>query len=62
MKFYLSDGRIKMAKGINLIINGEEISMNEFVSSVLHDILIALLQNLRGLEDLDEIKRIEISS
>ena len=51
-----------MTKGINLIINGEEISMNEFVNSVLHDVLIALLQNLRGLGDLDDIKRIEISS
>ena len=61
MKFYLSDGRIKMTKGINLIVNGERISTNKFVNSVLHDVLIAILQNLRGLEDIDNITQIEIS-
>jgi hypothetical protein len=51
-----------MVKGMILIIDGQEISTNQFVNSVLHDVLIAILQNLRGLEDFKDIAQIEISS
>ena len=51
-----------MVKGMLLIVDGQEISMNEFVNSVLHDVLIAILQNLRGFEDFKDIAQIEISS
>ena len=49
-----------MVKGMLLIVDGQEISMNEFVNSVLHDVLIAILQNLRGFEDFKDIAQIEI--
>jgi hypothetical protein len=45
---------------MKLIVNGEEVFMNEFVSDVLRDVIHAVVKNLKGAE-IDEIKRIEVS-
>ena len=50
-----------MADEMKLVINGEEIAVNEFVKNILNDVLLAILGNLRGTEDLKKISRIEIS-
>lgn len=45
---------------MKLLVNGEEIFMNEFVSDVLRDIIHAVVKNLKGV-DIDEITKIEVS-
>lgn len=52
-------GGEKMGSDFELYVNGNRIEMNDFVASVLSDILIAILSNLRGVE-LDKITLIEI--
>ncbi len=45
---------------MKLIVNGEEVFVNEFVSDVLKDVIHAIMRNLKGVE-IDEIKTVEIS-
>ena len=40
---------------MKLVVNGEEVFMNEFVSDVLRDVIHAVVKNLKGVE-IDEIK------
>ena len=42
-----------------LYVKGNEIHMNEFVSRIIHDVLMAILSNLRDI-DLESITKIEI--
>jgi hypothetical protein len=49
----------RLASKPKLFVGGEEVHMNEFVASVFHDVVLALLNNLRDIE-LNEISRIEI--
>ncbi|MHA2603034.1 MAG: hypothetical protein AM324_013010 [Candidatus Thorarchaeota archaeon SMTZ1-83] len=45
---------------MKLLVNGEEVFMNEFVSDVLRDVIHAVVKHLKGVE-IDEIKKIELS-
>lgn len=49
-----------MAADFELYIKGKKIPMNEFVSDIVHDVTMAILMNLQGI-DLERINRIEIS-
>ena len=51
---------LSTVKDMELYINGENVAMNEFVENVIHDVMMALLANLRDI-DLSEIKRLDIS-
>ena len=42
-----------------LYVKGNEIHMNEFVSKIIHDVLMSILSNLRDI-DLESITKIEI--
>ena len=35
---------------LELVVNGEVIQTNEFVSNVIHDVMLAMLSQLRGVE------------
>ncbi len=48
-----------MGSDFELYVKGNRIEMNDFVASVLSDVLIAILSNLRGV-DLDKITLVEI--
>ncbi|MGY5876305.1 MAG: hypothetical protein RTU30_11215 [Candidatus Thorarchaeota archaeon] len=50
-----------MGSEVELIVNGEKIAMNKFVNNVLVGVVMAVLRNLHGMEELDEISKIEIS-
>jgi hypothetical protein len=45
---------------MKLVVNGNDVEMNEFVSKVMEDVLLALLSNLRDV-DIGVINKIEIS-
>ncbi len=45
---------------VELIVNGENVPMNDFVSNVLHDVVLSIVSHLRDIE-IAEIKRIEVS-
>ncbi|MFW9907791.1 MAG: hypothetical protein ACFFEF_04390 [Candidatus Thorarchaeota archaeon] len=49
-----------MTADFELIVNGKKISMNEFVSNIVHDIAVAILKNLHGAQ-LERISKLEIS-
>lgn len=48
-----------MGSDFELYVNGDRIEMNDFVASVISDVLMAILSNLRGI-DLKEISVVEI--
>ena len=48
-----------MTSDFVLYVKGKEIEMNEFVSNVISDVLMAILSNLRNI-DLETITKIEI--
>jgi len=45
---------------MKLVVNGEEVFMNQFVSDILRDVIHAVVKNLKGAE-IEEIKKIEVS-
>ncbi len=45
---------------LKLIVKGENIPMNEFVSNILNDLMMSFLTNLRNV-DMDKIDTIEVS-
>ncbi|MHA1246554.1 MAG: hypothetical protein ACTSPE_04450 [Candidatus Thorarchaeota archaeon] len=45
---------------MELYVKGKKISTNRFVRDVLHDILLAFLNNLHGVT-VDDITRVEVS-
>ncbi|MHA2379149.1 MAG: hypothetical protein ACXADS_07720 [Candidatus Thorarchaeota archaeon] len=45
---------------MKLVVNGEDVFMNQFVSDVLRDVIHAVVKNLKGVE-IDEINKIEVS-
>ncbi len=49
-----------MTSDLKVIVGGEELHMNEFVANVIHDVVLAILNNLRDIH-LDEISKIEVS-
>ena len=49
-----------MANEFKLIVDGEQIATNEFVKSIFQDIVTAILRNLRGLEEINNLSSIEI--
>ncbi|MHA1637170.1 MAG: hypothetical protein ACTSUB_04065 [Candidatus Thorarchaeota archaeon] len=49
-----------MTDEFEVIINGEKILMNEFVSNVIHDVVHAMIKHLRDV-DVENISKIEIS-
>jgi hypothetical protein len=49
-----------MTSDLKVIVGGEELQMNEFVANVIHDVVLAILNNLRDIH-LDEISKIEVS-
>jgi len=49
-----------MTPEFELYVQGKKVSMNEFVTDVIHDVVMALIQHLREV-DLKEISKIEIS-
>lgn len=51
---------INLSNELEVIIRGEKIQMNNFVSNVIHGVMLAIIKNLRGVE-LEEISKIEIS-
>jgi hypothetical protein len=48
-----------MTQNIEVYVRGKKLPMNDFVSNVINDVLLALLNNLRGVE-IDKISKIEI--
>ncbi|MHA3963427.1 MAG: hypothetical protein AM325_007790 [Candidatus Thorarchaeota archaeon SMTZ1-45] len=48
-----------MGSEFELYVEGNRIEMNDFVASVLSDVLMAILSNLRGVK-LDKITVVEI--
>jgi len=48
-----------MASDYVLYVKGNEIQMNEFASRIFHDVLMAILSNLRDI-NLESISKIEI--
>ncbi len=48
-----------MAREIEVYIKGKKLAMNDFVASVINDVMIAILNNLRDV-DIDRIAKIEI--
>jgi hypothetical protein len=48
-----------MTSDYALYVKGTEIHMNEFVSKIIHDVLMAILSNMRDI-DLESISKIEI--
>ncbi|MFX1484271.1 MAG: hypothetical protein ACFFCP_13910 [Promethearchaeota archaeon] len=48
-----------MGSDFELYVNGDRIEMNDFVASVISDVLMAILSNLRDI-DLKEISVVEI--
>ncbi len=51
---------VQRMDSMKLIVNGEEVFVNQFVSDVLRDVIHAVMKNLKGVE-IDEIKTVEIS-
>ncbi|MFW9795116.1 MAG: hypothetical protein ACFFEE_12480 [Candidatus Thorarchaeota archaeon] len=49
-----------MGSDFELYVKGNRIEMNDFVASVINDVLMAILSNLRDI-DLDKIALVEIS-
>jgi hypothetical protein len=49
----------KMGSDFELHVNGNRIEMNDFVASIISDVLMAILSNLRDI-DLDKISLVEI--
>jgi len=49
-----------MGSDFELYVKGNRIEMNDFVASVISDVLMAILSNLRDI-DLDKIELVEIS-
>lgn len=43
-----------------LVVKGENVPMNEFVSNVLNDFMMSFLNNLRDI-DVEKIEKIEVS-
>ena len=48
-----------MAKNIEVYVKGKKLSMNDFVASVVNDVMMALLRNLRDV-DIKTISKIEV--
>ena len=51
---------VRSETNMKLIVKGTDIEMNDFVSKVMEDVLLALLSNLRDV-DIGVIDKIEIS-
>ncbi len=49
-----------MAHEFELFIKGKRIGMNDFVQNVVHDVILAIITHLHGI-DVEEISKIEIS-
>ena len=49
-----------MSDEIEVIVNGEKLLMNQFVSSMIRDVILAMLNNLRDVE-ISTITKVEIS-
>ena len=52
-------GDERMAEKLEVYLKGKRLPMNKFVESVINDVMIALLSNLRDVE-IDKISKIEI--
>lgn len=50
---------IRMGSDFELYVNGNRIEMNDFVASVISDVLMAILSNLRDI-NLEKISLVEI--
>ncbi len=50
---------IDMGSDFELYVKGNRIEMNDFVASVISDVLLAILSNLRDI-DLEKISLVEI--
>ena len=48
-----------MTNNIEVYLKGKKLPMNNFVSSVINDVMMALLNNLRDVE-IDKISKIQI--
>jgi len=48
-----------MKHDIEVYVKGKKLPMNNFVASIINDILLAILNNLRNVE-IDKISKIEI--
>ena len=48
-----------MGSEFELYVKGNRIEMNDFVASVISDVLMAIISNLRGIE-LEKISLVEI--
>lgn len=48
-----------MSKDFEIYVKGKKLVMNEFVANVIKDVMIGILNNLRGVE-IDQISKIVI--
>ncbi len=50
-----------MEKETHLFVNGEEIPLNEFVNEMFANVVLGMIQSLKGVEDPKEIElRVEL--
>ena len=52
-------GEITMSDKLEIYLKGKRLPMNKFVENVFNDVLLALLNNLRGIE-VEKLTKIEI--
>jgi hypothetical protein len=52
-------GELKMSTDIEVYVKGKKLKMNEFVTSIINDVMLAILNNLRDV-DIDRISKIQI--
>jgi hypothetical protein len=48
-----------MTENIEVYVKGKKLPMNDFVSNVINDVMLAILNNLRDVE-IEKITKIEI--
>ena len=49
-----------LSNELEVIVNGEKVMMNKFVSNIIHDVVHAIIKHLRDV-DVEKISKIEIS-
>ena len=49
-----------MVADFELHVKGKQVAMNEFVSTVIHNVVVTLLNALDGIE-LDKLEKIEVT-
>lgn len=49
-----------MVADFELHVKGKQVAMNEFVSTVIHNVVVTLLNTLDGI-DIDKLEKVEVT-